>query len=83
MRLKVCVMVMGLYLICFIQPAWPHTEFQVTNGGTIFLQLLLLVLATKGVITCSTLLLLQEGQKGGPLSCSFKVRPTRNSFPQS
>lgn len=35
MRLKVCVVVMSLFWVCSIQPAWSYTEIKVMNGGTI------------------------------------------------
>ena len=35
MRLKVCLLVMSLFWVCSIQPAWSYSEIIVTDGGTI------------------------------------------------
>jgi hypothetical protein len=46
-------------------------------------QLFLVVRAMKLVISCSNFLLLHAGQVAWPLSCSFSVIATRDSFPHA
>jgi hypothetical protein len=46
-------------------------------------QLFFVVWAIKGVYNCFMFVLRHDGQTTFPLSCSFKVRTTRDSFPQS